>query len=206
MTGLSLSAEPVGEYESLEKIQATLKELGIEDNTAIIFTSDNGYFFGEHGLSLERRLPYEESIKAPLIIKHPGIAKPLAKVDGLVLSIDIAATALHIANIEIPTTIQGQSLLPLIEDKVEEIRPAAFVEFYSHENPFPWTAQLDYRVVVSKQYKYIKWLRFDNAELYNLVDDPFEIRNLIDDQSYSAILAQLKSQMADLQLAALGLK
>lgn len=192
--------------ESLEKIVATLKELGIEDNTAIIFTSDNGYFFGEHGLSLERRLPYEESIKAPLIIKHPSIVKPIAKVDGLVLSIDIAATALQMANIEIPNTIQGESLLPLIAGELSEIRPAAFVEYYSHENPFPWTAQLDYRVVVDTQYKYIKWLRFDNAELYDLKKDPFELKNLIDDQAYSDVLVRMKAQMADLQLKALGLE
>lgn len=192
--------------ESLETIMGTLRELGIEDNTAIILTSDNGYFFGEHGLSLERRLPYEESIKAPLFIKYPGIAVPVPKVDGLVLSIDIAATALHIANIEIPKTIQGQSLLPLIQGKVSQIRPAAFVEYYSHENPFPWTAQLDYRVLVGEQYKYIKWLRFDNAELYDLVNDPFELNNLINDRSFTGILEQMKVQMADLQLQALGLK
>lgn len=192
--------------ESLEKIIQALREQGIEENTAIILTSDNGYFFGEHGLSLERRLPYEESIKAPLIINYPGIKKPLEKVEGLVLSIDIAATALNLANLKIPNTIQGKSLLPLIKGKEREIRPAAFVEYYSHENPFPWTAQLDYRVVVKDRFKYIKWLRFDNSELYDLVNDPFELKNLINDTSYSGVIEKMKVEMADLQLQALGLK
>lgn len=192
--------------ESLEKILTTLKELEIDDQTTIILTSDNGYFFGEHGFSLERRMPYEESIKAPLIIKHPGISNPVSNVYGLVLSIDIAATALDIANIEIPNSIQGKSLLPLIKGETDAIRLDAFIEYYSHENPFPWTAQLDYRVVVSERFKYIKWLRFDEAELYDLVNDPNEQNNLIHRPAYSNIAEQMQSQMGNLQLKALGLR
>ncbi|PIB37789.1 hypothetical protein BFP75_19890 [Maribacter sp. 4G9] len=192
--------------ESLEKIWNTLKELKIDDQTTIILTSDNGYFFGEHGFSLERRMPYEESIKAPLLIKNASIKNPVSVVDGLVLSIDIAATALDIANIEIPNSIQGKSLLPLIKGETEAIRLGAFVEYYSHENPFPWTAQLDYRVVVDDRFKYIKWLRFDEAELYDLVNDPFEQHNLIHQPAYATIVAQMQNQMKNLQLEALGLK
>jgi N-acetylglucosamine-6-sulfatase len=192
--------------ESLEKILTTLKELEIDDQTTIILTSDNGYFFGEHGFSLERRMPYEESIKAPLFIKHPGIPNPVSNVNGLVLSIDIAATALDIANIEIPESIQGKSLLPLIEGETEAIRLEAFIEYYSHENPFPWTAQLDYRVVVSERFKYIKWLRFDEAELYDLINDPNEQNNLIHQPAYVSMVEQMQSKMANLQLKALGLR
>jgi N-acetylglucosamine-6-sulfatase len=192
--------------ESLEKILTTLKELEIDDQTTIILTSDNGYFFGEHGFSLERRMPYEESIKAPLFIKHPGIPNPVSNVNGLVLSIDIAATALDIANIEIPESIQGKSLLPLIEGETEAIRLEAFIEYYSHENPFPWTAQLDYRVVVSERFKYIKWLRFDEAELYDLINDPNEQNNLIHQPAHVSMVEQMQSKMANLQLKALGLR
>ncbi|NNF36633.1 MAG: sulfatase-like hydrolase/transferase [Saprospiraceae bacterium] len=192
--------------ESLEKIMATLNELDLDDNTVIIFTSDNGYFFGEHGFSLERRMPYEESVKTPLIIKHPGISKPVSIVNGLTLSIDLSATALDLAHVEIPATIQGQSLIPLITGETKEIRPAAFIEYYSNENPFPWTAQLDYRVVVTEQYKYIKWLRFDEAELYDLENDPYEQHNLIHDPSYQSVVKELHNQMKHLQLEALGLE
>lgn len=192
--------------ESIEKILATLKELKIEDETAIILTSDNGYFFGEHGFSLERRMPYEESIKAPLIIKYPGIPEPISKVNGLALSIDIAATALDIANVDIPKSIQGKSLIPLIKGETAAIRLAAFVEYYSNENPFPWTAQLDYRVVVSERYKYIKWLRFDEAELYDLFKDPNEQKNLIHHPDYVNIIDEMQNQMGNLQLNAMGLR
>ena len=191
--------------ESLEKILATLKELNIDDQTAIILTSDNGYVFGEHGFSLERRMPYEESIKAPLFIKYPSLVNPVSNVNGLVLSIDLAATALDIANIDIPNSIQGKSLLPLIQGETESIRPVAFIEYYSHENPFPWTAQMDYRVVVSDRFKYIKWLRFDEAELYDLVNDRNELNNLIHQPAYLNVVEQMRREMAELQLEALGL-
>lgn len=192
--------------ESLGKIMETLSELGIDKKTVIMFTSDNGYFFGEHGFSLERRMPYEESVKAPLIIKHPGIKSPVKIAKGLTLSIDLSATVLEIANVKIPKTIQGQSLIPLIAGKKDEIRPAALIEYYSHENPYPWTANLDYRVVVTDQYKYIKWLRYDEAELYNLNQDPYEQNNLIHNPSTQGIIKKLQNEMQTLQLKALGLK
>lgn len=192
--------------ESVGKIMETLKQLKIDSNTVIILTSDNGYFFGEHGFSLERRMPYEESIKAPLIISYPRILKPKPMVNGLALSIDLSATVFDIASLDIPKTIQGKSLLPLITGKKEEIRPAAFIEYYSNENPFPWTAQMDYRVVVTDEYKYIKWLRNNEAELYNLANDPFEISNLIHDSSYQNVLKEMQAKMGDLQLRAMNLR
>lgn len=196
----------LGVDESLEKIMTTLTELDIDEQTVIILTSDNGYFFGEHGFSLERRMPYEESVKTPLIIRYPGIANPVPLVKGLTLSIDLSATVLDLAQVKIPKTVQGQSLVPMLTGDTEEVRLAAFIEYYSNENPFPWTAQLDYRVVITDQFKYIKWLRFDEAELYDLTNDPFEQNNLIDDSSYQYIVKQLHGQMEDLQLKALGLR
>ncbi len=191
--------------ESLARIVSELKKHGIYDNTAIILTSDNGYFFGEHGFSLERRMPYEESVKAPLIISYPQLQKPVKAVDALVLSIDLSATALDLAGIDSPSTIQGQSLVPLMTGTANDIRPAALIEYYSNETPFPWTAQLDYRVVISAGHKYIKWLRFDEAELYDLVKDPFEQNNLIEVPAYQKLVAQMHQQLQDLQLEALGL-
>lgn len=192
--------------ESLGRMVNELKRQGIYENTIIFFTSDNGYFFGEHGFSLERRMPYEESIRAPLIISYPQLANQEKEVDGLVLSIDLSATALDFASIAIPSTIQGKSLVPLMTGQEDHVRSAAFVEYFSNENPFPWTAQLDYRVVVSEDYKYIKWLRFDEAELYDLAKDPYEQKNLINDVSYKKVVEQMHGQLQELQLEALGLK
>ena len=191
--------------ESLGRIVAELKKQGVYENTMIIFTSDNGYFFGEHGFSLERRLPYEESIKSPLIINYPVLSNRIPNVEGLVLSIDLSATALDAAGLELPGTIQGKSLLPLITGQKEEIRSSALVEYFSNEQPFPWTAQLDYRVIIKDQFKYIKWLRFDEAELYDLKSDPYEMNNLIGNPAYKETIQLLKKELQKLQIEALGL-
>ena len=195
----------LGVDESLGRIMTELNTLGILKNTVVIFTSDNGYFFGEHGFSLERRMPYEESVRAPLIVRHPGIPKRESKIDALVLSIDLSATVLDIAGVKNPGTIQGKSLIPLISGEKDHLRSSGLIEYYSNENPFPWTAQLDYRVVITDQFKYIKWLRFDNAELYDLSNDPYEQHNLIEDASHKGTVEQLHRELQRLQLEALGL-
>lgn len=192
--------------ESLARILAALTKNKIDKQTVIIFTSDNGYFFGEHGFSLERRMPYEESVKAPLIIKCPMIEDPVPHVSSISLSIDLSATALDFAGIDMPPSIQGKSLIPLIEEPDKKVRSHGFVEYFSHENPFPWTAQLDYRIVISNRYKYIKWLRFNEAELYDLEDDPFEQNNLIHSVQHQNIIAEMKVKMEDLQLKAMELR
>ena len=142
--------------------------------------SDNGSFFGEHGLSVERRFPYEESIKCPLIISHRGAnPEPVAAVDTFALSVDIAPTLLEAAGAAIPGRIQGRSLLPCAGEFARVSRDAFLVEYYGHENPFPWIANIDYRAVRFGRYKYIRWLREDDAhELYDLDADPFELRNI----------------------------
>ena len=191
--------------ESVGAIVRTLKENKLFENTIIIITSDNGYFFGEHGFSLERRMPYEESIKSPLIVYTPTIKKQIPEIDGLTLSIDISATILDFAGIKESNTIQGTSLVPLISGKKTKIRDEAFIEYFSNENPFPWTAQMDYRILVTDQFKYLRWLRSDNSELYDLINDPFEQKNLINDSSKKNLIRRLHSKLRKEQLKALGL-
>jgi len=110
------------------------------------------------------------------------------------------------AGIPKPASIQGKSVLPLIKNTTDKIRDAALVEFYSHENPFTWTAKLDYRVVRKGKYKYIRWLRFDNMdELYDLEADPYEQNNIIKDAAFNEVLQDMKKELARLQLEALGI-
>ena len=192
--------------ESLGKIITTLEEMNIRDNTVILFTSDNGYFFGEHGFAVERRMPYQESIRTPLIANFPRWQNTGRVIDGRVVSIDLAATIMDLAGIKSTNTIQGVSFLPLITGEKDEIRDATLVEFYSHENPFPWTAQLDYRVVLKEQYKYIRWIRFEGMEeLYDLSNDPYEKVNLANLREYNGVLIDMRSKLRLLQLQALGL-
>jgi N-acetylglucosamine-6-sulfatase len=193
--------------DGVGRIVDTLKEEGKLDNTLIIFTSDNGYFYGEHGLTVERRLPYEEAVKTPLLMRFPGIVSPGTEIEGLAVSVDLAPTILDVAGVDIPGHIQGTSLAPLLSGRRKEVRDAILIEFYSHENPFPWTASLDYRIARRGKYKYIRWIRFpeDQAELYDLEKDPFEMHNLLREPDMKDVLAGLKADMRRLVLMSLGL-
>jgi len=192
--------------EGVGRIVETLEETGKLENTLIIFTSDNGYFYGEHGLTVERRLPYEESVRTPLLMRYPKLVKPGTKVVSPVVSIDLAPTVLDVAGVEIPKHIQGSSLTPLLTGEAKKIHDAILIEYYSHENPFPWTAKLDYRIVRKGKYKYIRWIRFeDETELYDMEADPYELKNLVNDPSMAARIKEFQEEMRRLVLESLGL-
>jgi N-acetylglucosamine-6-sulfatase len=191
--------------DGLGRLRAALEEHGLLENTLFVFMSDNGSFFGEHGLSVERRFPYEESIKSPLIISHAASIEP-RRVGVFALSIDIAPTLLEAAHLEMPHSVQGRSLLSHARGSREPGREAFLVEYYGHENPFPWIANIDYRAVRLRRYKYIRWIREDEAhELYDLQTDPFELRNIVADPAHAATVARARETMAALVLSSLGL-
>ena len=100
--------------EGVGKILKALKETGQLDNTILVFASDNGYFYGEHGLSVERRLAYEESIRMPLLVRYPKAVKAGTVRDEFALNIDLAPTLLELAGVAVPATMQGRSLVPLL--------------------------------------------------------------------------------------------
>ncbi len=192
--------------EGLGRIVDALDGLGILDETFIIFTSDNGFFYGEHGLSLERRLPYEESIRAPLVVRYPAVANPGSQIDELVVSVDIAPTVLDIAGVPIGDHIQGRSLVPLLRGNATDWRQSVLIEFYTYENPFPWLLDMDYRAIRTSRYKYIHWMQHpDENELYDLMEDPFETRNLIDDPRMAGVVSDLRAEMAAAVLDAMEL-
>ncbi|UCD23812.1 MAG: sulfatase [Gemmatimonadota bacterium] len=193
--------------EGLGRIVDALAAEGILDNTFILFTSDNGFFYGEHGLSVERRLPYEESIRTPMVVRFPTVAQAGSEIDHLVASIDIAPTVLEIAGVPIGTHIQGRSFVPLLLDNDAGWRESLLIEFYTYENPFPWLLDMDYRAIRTRDHKLIHWMQHpDEGELYDLVEDPYETRNVIDDPQYSATLQGLRAEMATAVLDALGLE
>jgi N-acetylglucosamine-6-sulfatase len=192
--------------EGVGRIVEALEEVGELDDTLIIFTSENGYFYGEHGLTVERRLPYEESVRTPLLMRYPKLVEPGTRVGGLVVSIDLAPTVLDVAGVGIPKHVQGRSLKPLLSGETEAIHDAILMEYYSHENPFPWTAKLDYRIVRKGRYKYFRWIRFeDEAELYDLEADPYELDNLVGRADMAPVVEELRKEMRRLVLESLGL-
>ncbi len=192
--------------ESLGRILQALEEMESLDRTMIVFSSDNGFFYGEHGLSIERRLPYEESIRNPLLVRYPPLAEAGSEIDELTLSIDIAPTVLEVAGAPVGPHIQGRSLRPLFGGEVPDWRRSLLVEFSSYEYPMPWLMDMDYRAVRTAQHKYIRWLRHPGMdELYDLESDPYELRNVIDDPDMASIRDRLRAELERLVLEAMGL-
>lgn len=187
--------------EGLGQILTDLEESGELDNTVIVFTSDNGFFFGEHGLSIERRLPYEESIRAPLLVRYPPTVAPATTIDALVSSVDIAPTVLQFAGAKIGEQIQGKSFLPLLTSERDRAtrRPSVLIELFSDDRPMPWVLDADYKAIRTGRHKLIHWIQhpeFD--ELYDLQADPREERNVINKPGNRALVEKLRSDLGGL--------
>jgi arylsulfatase A-like enzyme len=192
--------------EGLGRLLDTLSALGELDRTLIVFTSDNGYFFGEHGLSIERRLPYEESIRNVLLMRYPPLAPAGRRAPQLVSSIDVAPTVLDIAGAPIDEQIQGRSLVPLLTGDARGWREAVLVEFFTNEQPMPWLLDMDYRTVRTAHHKYIQWTQHpDEDELYDLDADPYELHNLAPDKGSAETRRRLRAELGRLVLQATNL-
>lgn len=193
--------------DGLGRIMDRLEAAGTLDRTLIVLTSDNGFFFGEHGLSIERRLPYEESIRNPLLVRYPGVVPAGSRPDALALSVDIAPTVLEIAGVPVSDQIQGRSLLPVLAGQVPaDWRRALLVEFYTYESPMPWLVDMDYRMVRTREHKYIHWTHHpDQSELYDLTADPYELDNLADQPEHQGLRRDLETELRRLTLEAAGL-
>jgi arylsulfatase A-like enzyme len=141
------------------------------------------------------------------MISHPAVIGAALRIDRFALSVDIAPTLIAAAGAEIPTRMQGHSLLPLLRGAHPPWRDSFLVEYYSHENPFNWTVNLSYRAVRIGRYKYVRWIRQESAEeLYDLVADPYERRNIATDPAHRVALARARAAMERLVLEALGFR
>ena len=183
----------VGVDEAIDRILKTLDEEGLTDNTLVVFTSDNGYFLGEHGLA-EKWFPYEEGIRVPLIVRYPPLTDVQrgTTVDAQALNIDIAPTILDIVGLEIPSDVEGTSLKPLLvsdEGKVQW-RKSWLYEYACPSGVPPLEA------VRTERWKYIVYFSKDQTveELFDLEDDPHEINNLSQSPEHKEILEQMRTE------------
>jgi len=181
--------------EGVAAILRVLKETGQLDNTVLVFTSDNGYFYGEHCLSVERRLAYDESIRMPLLVRYPALIKPGTVRAELVLNIDLAPTLLELAGAAVPTAVEGRSLAPLLSGKRPAWRDSFLLEYYS-DTVFPRIAKMGYKAVRTKRWKYVHYLELKGMdELYDLKADPYEMNNTIRDRGAAKTLDAMKQEM-----------
>ncbi len=165
--------------DSLGRIVASLEKKGVLDDTMVVFTSDHGYFYGEHGLNEERRLAYEETIRIPLLVRYPALAKPGSVLPEMALTVDLAPTLLEAAGLPPAAAIQGRSLVPVLKQEAREWRTSFLIEYFT-DTVFPRIRNMGYVAVRNGRHKYINYRELPGMdELYDLDADPFEETNLI---------------------------
>jgi arylsulfatase A-like enzyme len=182
------------------RIRQLLEERGLAKKTIMIFTSDNGFFFGERGLA-DKWLMYEESIRVPLIVYDPRLPKARrgTTLDQFALNIDIAPTLLDFAGLAPPAGMQGRSLMPLLSgNPVSDWRTDFFYEHHFGENrepPIPATEGIR-----EAHWKYTRWTSAEPVfeELFNLDADPEELRNLAIEGTHSVQLDRLRARWREL--------
>ena len=168
------------------------------ENTLIVFTSDEGYFYGEHGLSVERRLAYEESARIPLVVRWPGHVTAGASSDTFALNIDLAPTLLEIGGAPPAAGMHGRSLVPHLRGEAAPGRDAFLIEYYS-DRVFPWVVDMGYQAVRTERWKYIHYVDLEGMdEVYDLRSDPYELNNLVAEPAGQAALRDLKPMLARL--------
>jgi len=182
--------------EGIGMIFDVLEQQGELDNTLIIFASDNGFLFGEHGLFLNKRVPYEESLRIPILMRYPKLIKSGIHRNQMVLNVDIAPTLYNLAGVKSPVPIHGKSLLPVIKDATYNLRSDFLAEYYL-EKITPLYAY--WQAVRSERWKYIRYPELPGMdELYDLQNDPGELNNLFYSTKYQTTVTQMQIRLKQL--------
>jgi arylsulfatase A-like enzyme len=182
--------------ENVGRILKYLDQQGLADHTVVVYTSDQGFFLGEHGL-FDKRYMYEESLRTPLVIKYPERIKPGLICNELVQNLDIAPTILEMAGMDMPDEMQGRSMYPLFRAPAQaNWRDAVYYHFYESG----WGVPQHYGIR-TQSHKLIHFLSEpDNWELYDLVRDPHEMVNLYDDPANDELIQELKQELEELRI------
>lgn len=180
---------------NIGRILDYLDKNDLTKNTIVVYTSDQGFYLGEHGW-FDKRFMYEESMRTPLIIRYPGLIKPGTVSNQMISNVDFAPTFLEAAGVVIPKEIQGKSMMPLFKNQKASIRKAVYYHFYEYPGEH---SVLKHFGIRTSRYKLIRFYDHKNFwELYDLQSDPSEMKNLYGEKKYQAITDDLKKQLKDL--------
>ncbi len=174
-----------------------LDEAGLSDNTIVVYTSDQGFYLGEHGW-FDKRFMYEESLKTPFLIRYPKEIPAGSQVNELIQNLDYAPTFLDYANVKIPQDMQGESFRKIVSNETEEWRDAIYYTYY--EYPSVHMVKRHYGIRTDR-YKLIHfYYDIDEWELFDLKNDPNEMNNIYDDPKYSEIKQQMHKKLSELRV------
>ncbi len=183
--------------DNIGKVLDYLKENNLEENTIVIYSSDQGFFLGEHGW-FDKRFMYEESLRMPFVIRYPGKIAPNTVIEDVITNIDIAPTILEMAQATVPQEVQGKSFFPHLKgEKTKNWRQSMYYHYY--EYPI-WHHVQPHYGIRSDRYKLIHfYYNIDVWEFYDLQKDPSELNNLISSKKHQKLIAKLKKQLYTLK-------
>ena len=187
-----------GMDREIGRIVAELQRLGLTENTIIVFTSDNGFFFGERGLA-DKWFMYEDSIRVPCIVMDPRIPERRGRaLEQMSLNIDFAPTLLDYAGAAIPKAMQGKSLRPLVNGE----NPAWRHDWYYEHHTLPKIIPPSEGIRTTR-FTYLRWVAMDPVveELYDLATDPYQEHNLVNDEAQRVPLQRLRERWEEMRRA-----
>ena len=161
--------------DSVGHVLEYLDKSGLSKNTIVIYTSDQGFFLGDHGL-FDKRFMYEESIRMPFLVRWPAAIKPGTKSQAMALNVDFAPTFLEAAGLPVPADMQGRSLLPVLRGATPQGWRTSMYYRYDHD-PGDHNTRAHYGVR-TRTHKLIYFWTKEQWELFDLVKDPYELHNL----------------------------
>lgn len=181
---------------NIGKVLDYLKENNLDENTVVIYASDQGFYLGEHGW-FDKRFIYEQSLKTPFVIRYPGVIKPGTVVEELIANIDWAPTVLDLAGIKAPEEVQGRSFLPLLTREATPTpwRDAVYYHYYEFPQPHHVYPHFGLR---TDRYKLVRFYGgADSWELYDLQNDPHELNNIYGEE-HRELITSLKKRLKEL--------
>ncbi|HEX5176679.1 MAG TPA: sulfatase/phosphatase domain-containing protein, partial [Chthoniobacteraceae bacterium] len=184
--------------DNIGRLLAWLDANDLARNTIVIYTADNGFFLGEHGL-YDKRFIYEESLRIPFVVRWPGVIRGESVQEAMTINTDFAPTFLDLAGLPIPSEMQGRSLLPLFRGQPPpDWRTSMYYRYYHDPGHHNTRAHLGLRTTTLKLVHY--WKK-DAWEMFDLTKDPNELRNIYDDTDQQEIVKKLKAELARLKTA-----
>ncbi|OGV08072.1 MAG: sulfatase [Stygiobacter sp. RIFOXYC12_FULL_38_8] len=184
--------------ENVGRLLDYLDKHNLADDTIVIYTSDQGFYLGEHGW-YDKRFMYEESLGMPLVVRYPKEIRPNQVSEEMVLNLDFAPTFLDFAGVNAPQEMQGESFRPILKGKTpNDWRTSMYYHYY--EYPHGWHDVKRHYGIRTERYKLIHFYNdIDTWELYDLEKDPNELNNLYTDPAYKDVLNELKTELKKLQ-------
>ncbi len=182
--------------DNVGRLLAWLDANGLRENTLVIYTSDQGFFLGEHGM-YDKRFMYEESLKMPFLVRWPALIKPGSVQKEMIINTDFAPTFMELAGLPVPADMQGRSILPLLKGRHPwGWRESMYYRYYHDPGDHQTAAHYGVRTLT---HKLIHYWKKDQWELYDLNRDPREMRNIYEDPAQNKVIAKLKKELARLK-------